>query len=239
VIAQVAPLLTSQDFLDYHTYSELGWKGVIFAVLVGSLIFSVVKHHIGFISIGPNEGGIRELFGLKLWKLGPGPHFYISGFSTVRKAPLGISEVDLAGEFSLTELTWQYSVVVLIQVLNSRDALIARIYKAEDSDKTDMQNTQNTKQVTAILKRNLRILLESGATAVLVETELKTMSEKQIEGYGSEICNVLVCELVKRPLSEVADAIRNSGNPLGAISDQMVNGTHHPLVALEGGVGTG
>lgn len=244
MMAQVVPRFAVEQYLEYQTYTELGWKGIIFAILVGSLIFGVLKQNIGFRSIGPNEGGIRELFGVKLWKLGPGPHFYITGFSSVRKAPLAVSQIDLNGEVPRGGLVYQYEVAVFTEVINTREALIARIYFVEDNDKTNMENAENTKQLTALLKRNLRQLLETEASAEVIEERLKKMSRKRLNrDYGSRVRSVLVCELVTRPLSEVAAAIKASRTDTAAIAGVLAASESHVgdgppyLEAIEGGVG--
>jgi hypothetical protein len=232
-----------EKWLEYDTYTQLGWRGVLFAVLVGSLIFGIFKHHVGFRNIGPNEGGIREFFGIKLWKLRPGPHFYITGFSNVRKAPLAVGQIDLVGEVRRGELIYRYEVAVQIHVINTRAALIARIYFAEDNDKTDMDNAENVKQITTVLKRSLRKLLETEATANEIEKGMKKARRRRLEEkYGSKVFDVLVTELVPRPHSELSAAIRQLPLPpekvaavLGA-EEALVEGHPH-LEALPGGVG--
>jgi len=242
MIVQVVPQLAAEKYLEMQTWADLGWKGIIFALLMASLIFGVIKHHIGFIGIGPVEAGIREFCGIPLWKLGPGPHFNIDGFWKVRKAPLAISQIDLKGEFPLDGLTYQYHVAVLVQVINTRQALIDRIYKAEDNDKSNMVNSENTKQVTTILTNRARKLFEKGASAAQVETKLKQKAAKRVKSYGSEICDVLVEELVLRPQSEIADAIRHSrpdpDTLVGGAADEIdltQADDRHGLEVLDGG----
>lgn len=234
---------SASKWLEYETYAQMGWKGVLFAVVVGAVLFGVIKHHIGFRNIGPNEAGIREIFGFKLWKLGPGPHFYITGFTNVRKAPLAVSQIDLVGEAKLLKIVWRYDVSVLLRVIDSRKALIARIYFVEDSDKADMENAENIKQVTTLLKRSVRRLVEAGNTPDDIEAKLKTTKKVRLErDYGSRVLDVLVTELVPRPHSELAEAIRDSGPNaaiLGAVlADEEISRTGHPhLEALDGGGG--
>ncbi len=244
MIAQVVPMSASalEKWLEYDTYIQLGWRGVLFAVLIGSLIFGIFKHHVGFRNIGPNEGGIREFFGVKLWKLGPGPHFFITGFTNVRKAPLAVGQIDLLGEVRRDELIYRYDVAVQIRVINTRAALIARIYFAEDNDKSDMDNAENVKQITTILKRSLRKLVESGASADEIEKGMKKARKKRLEEkYGSKVFDVLVTELVPRPVSELSAAIRQSPLPpekiaaILAADNPSGDGTRH-LEAIEGGV---
>lgn len=233
-----------EKWLEYDTWAQMGWKGVMFAILVGSIIFGIFKHHIGFRSIGPNEGGIRELFGIKLWRLGPGPHFYITGFSNVRKAPLAVGQIDLVGQVRRKELIYQYEVAAQIHVINTRRALIARIYFAEDNDKTDMDNAENVKQITTVLKRSLRKLLESDASADEIEKGMRKARRKRLEEkYGSRVFDVLVTELVPRPVSELSSAIRQTPLPpetvatiLEADEAQVADGHPH-LEAIPGGIG--
>lgn len=223
------------EWLDYQFWADMGWKGVVFAIFTVALIFSIVKGKIGFVMIGPNEAGIREFCGLKLWKLGPGPHPDVEGFWKVRKVSVAEKQIVIEGQVQTTEGVKLYKLAGKIRVMNTKEALIARIYRAEDTDKSNMENSQAEEQVTLLLTRNARKLFEVNPTADNVEYRLASNSKEEVEAYGYEIISVLVAELVIRPLSEVADAIKKSGpNNPGAVSN-AISGLVPDLVVHEGG----
>ncbi|MEP6710454.1 MAG: SPFH domain-containing protein [Candidatus Saccharibacteria bacterium] len=185
--------------------------------------------------IGPNEAGIRECCGVKLWKLGPGPHPDVEGLWKVRKVSIAEKQIDIEGQVHTADGVKQYQLGVKIRVMNTKAALIARIYRAEDNDKSNMENSQAEEQVTLLLKRNARKLFEDTPTADNVESNLQPKSEEDAEGYGYQIVSVLVSELVIRPLSEVAQAIKDSGPNNPGVGSNAVPGLVPDLVVHEGG----
>jgi len=241
------------DYANPRTWQELGFWGAVFAIAVGILIFSIVKNHVGFINIGPNEGGYRELFGITLWKLGPGPHFFVTGFTNVRKAPLARHQIDLIGQVPIGKKVKQpyvvtYDVSVITQVIPTKEALRALIYNTEDNDKTNMVNSENIKQVTSLFRRNLRKLIQAGRDEDAIEKKLSKRCKKKLETvYGRKTVEVLVNEIAIRPSSETALAIRSLGNnPLGPTIAAFLpevtghTGTERPhFDTIEGGANAG
>lgn len=209
-VVQLIPLFgggATSTVLDYHWWQQQGWKGILFALVTGVIAFGIAKSHIGFISIGPNEGGIRELFGLKLWKLGPGPHFHITGFSTVRKVSLAIKQFSVRGSVETQGRTYNYRIAVKAHVDNTREALIARIYSAEDNDKTNMVNNENERQIIATLTQSSRKLLTRYSDIDMLEERLTGATKQQLAKYGYVVDEVIGEEFVLRPLAELAKAV--------------------------------
>lgn len=234
--AQVVPMFRAEDFVDYHTYIEMGWKGVLFAIVAAAILFGILKGKVGFVSVGPSEAGIRELFGVRLWRIGPGPHLNLEGFWKARKASVAIIEVDLTGEYPSEGYTKQYTTSVWLRVQDTKQALIAHMYRAQDLARDNMENSEAVKQATSLLKRNLRVLLEAGADAAEAETQLENITHKvMLEKYGYVIDEVLVTELTARPQSELAKAITNANGPLGAaaVAAEESDGRAHLEVVSE------
>lgn len=224
---QVVPLLSQGDFLDPKTYQELGWKGAAFAIGALLLVFCVVKGHIKIIGCGPNEGGIREFFGLTLWTVGPGPHLHIAGILPVRKVSFASKQVDLTGSAERNDTVFDYAADINLQVRNDKQSIRLRVYRAEDANRGDAENDEAIRQVGSLLASLIREILERGTDAARVETALKTRwneieaqesfeSERCTFGYG--IRSVDLKKLVEREFSEVAQAIKSSPPPhTGAI----------------------
>lgn len=238
MIAQVAPMLSTSDF-DYRKYQEMGWTAFCIMILIGIVILAVLRGKISIVSIGPSEAGIRELFGVRLWRIGPGPHLNIEGFWKARKASIAVIEVDLVGEYPLEGYTKQYSASVWLRVQDTKEALIAHMYRAQDLNRDNMENSEAVKQATTMLKRNLRVILEEGEGATVAEQQLEYITHKELLGkYGYEIDQVLVTELADRPLSELARAVATSNNTMGAVLGVTTPGHPH-LEAVSGGAGNG
>lgn len=240
MISQVVPFASMgvSSLADPHFWAEQGWKGALITVLLVAILFSLYKGKIGIASFGPSEAGMRELLGIKLYRIGPGPHLDIEGFWKARKTSIAIQQIDLAGEISVDGYTKQYTCAVHLHVQDSKEALVAQMYRAQDLNRENMENSEANKQATAVLKRNFREILEQGTTASDAETKLEAVCHKELrEKYGYEIDLVLVTELTDRPMSELARAVAESGRFDGAtLSAAAGHGPPH-LEAIEGGVG--
>lgn len=240
MISQVVPFASMGvgSLADPRFWAEQGWKGALITVLLVAVLFSLYKGKIGIASFGPSEAGMREFLGIKLYRIGPGPHLDIEGFWKARKTSVAIQQVDLAGEIAVGGYTKQYTAAVHIHVQDSKQALIAHMYRAQDLNRENMENSEALKQATAILKRNFRMILEQGLAPVYAEEQLEAVCHKELrEKYGYEIDQVLITELTDRPMSELARAVAESGRfedaTLSAAADQ---GPPH-LEAIEGGIG--
>lgn len=226
---------------DPAYWAEQGWKGAIATILLITVLFAIYKGAIGIVSIGPSEAGVRELFGVRLWRIGPGPHLNIEGFWKARKTSLAVIEVNLAGEYPLGDYTKQYTCAVWLRVQDTREALFAHMYRAQDLNRDNMENSEAVKQATSLLKRNLRVILEEGLNATRAEEQLEYVTRKQLlEKYGYEIDEVLLTEVTDRPLSELARAVdKNDGklSAAGIAAATATEGSPPHFTAIQGGVG--
>lgn len=228
---QVAPYIaymSQGDMLDPNTYRELGFKGALFAIGLLLFVFCVAKGHIKIIGCGPNEGGIREFFGITLWKVGPGPHLHIAGILPVRKVSFASKQIDLVGSVKQTvggELTIDYAIDINIEVHDDKLSIQRRVYGAEDTNRLDAENDEAVRQAASLAARLIREVIEGGALASEIEDLLREKwtevevdeangeSRRSTFGYG--IKTVDVKKFVERELSEVSRAIRNSWLPSG------------------------
>lgn len=240
MISQVAPFVSMGvgSLADPNFWAEQGWKGALITVFLVAILFSLYKGKIGIASFGPSEAGMRELLGIKLYRIGPGPHLDIEGFWKARKTSIAIQQIDLSGEFTVNGYTKQYTAAVHIHVQDSKQALVAHMYRAQDLNRENMENSEALKQATAILKRNFRTILEQDIAPVCAEEQLEAACHKELrEKYGYEIDQVLVTELTDRPMSELARAVVDSGRFADAtLSVAAEQGPPH-LEAIDGGVG--
>lgn len=211
MMKQVAPLVSLSNATDYHYWASLGFKGALITICIAVIVLSVWKGKIGFISISPSEAGIRELCGWRLWRVGPGLHPDIEGVWKVRKTSVALIKIRIDDECGIEMLTWQFGVTIWLQVVDSKNALIAQIYNAQDLTRENMENSEAVEQAKDILIGNTRELLEGGVAASDLAKRLKKVSKKELlNGYGYCIRKSKVRHLVKRPQSELAEAITNS-----------------------------
>lgn len=228
MIAQVAPLISMSNATDVYYWIDLGWKGALGTIALVAVLFAVYKGKVGFVSIGPSEAGIREFCGFRLYRVGPGLHPDIEGVWKVRKASVARIRIKVEEEFktgdeqSLSSLTWQYAVTVLLKVADTKEALTAQIYTASDTKRENMQNSEAEEQATDMLMRAVRVMLEGEPSADFVEKYLQSVvKDELLEDYGYEIVRVWVLKLVKRPQSEIAEAIthgRLSNGIIGVVA---------------------
>ncbi len=220
---QAAPLLTQSDFLDPDTYKELGFFGAAFAITMLVIVFCVFKGHIKFIACGPNEGGIREVFGITLWKCGSGPHLHISGIFAFRKVSFAFKEIETQDEVNRHGSVFDYSIGVKVRVRNSKESIKLRVYAAEDLNRGDGENDEATRQLTSQLTAIVREVLEADTRPEDIERAVKdywgkieldelhgTATDQGRSTYGYEILCVWNRKLVERPQSEMARAIKGS-----------------------------
>lgn len=235
--SQVALYVSLSNASDPNYWLEQGWKGAIATILLLAVFFSIYKGAIGIVSIGPSEAGVRELFGVRLWRIGPGPHLNIEGFWKARKTSLAVIEVSLSGEYPLTNYTKQYTCEVWLRVQDTKEALFAHMYRAQDLNRDNMENSEAVKQATSLLKRNLRVILEEGYSASQAEQQLEYVTHKQLlEEYGYEIVEVLLTEITDRPMSELARAVAENGDVTNAVAGAIGAGQTLPrLSAVDGG----
>jgi len=224
---------------DPQFWMEQGWKGALFTLLLLTIGLAVWKGKIGFVSIGPSEAGIREFCGIRLWRVGPGLHPDIEGIWKIRKTSVARIKVRIDEEVGIGRLTWQYGVTVYLQVANTKTALIAQIYTAQDLNRENMENSEAVEQATDVLTDDLLELLESsGVTRPELKKKLKKASRQELlRDYGYDIVKIKVRRLVKRPQSELAEAIADgtlSAGALGAVLDserpalEVINGGSAP-----------
>lgn len=220
---QVVPFMTQGDLLDPDTYKELGFKGAMFAISLLILVFCIAKGHIKIVGCGPNEGGIREFFGITLWKVGPGPHLHIAGILPVRKVSFASKQIDLIGAVKQRvgdKLTVDYAVDINIEVRKDKVSIEQRVYGAEDTNRADAENDEAVRQAASLAARFLREVIEEGAEAFEIENSLEEKwsdaeadelsGESERSTYGYRIKSVDVKKFVERELSEISRAIQNS-----------------------------
>lgn len=184
MITQVVPFLTQADMFDPQTYKELGFKGAAFAISLMLLVFCIIKGHVTIISCGPNEGGIREFFGITLWKVGPGPHLHIAGLFAIRKISLASKQIDVEGEadrlLTVHDLelaseakrnvtVYDFAFGIKLRVRNTKESIGLRVYKAEDLNRRDGENDEATKQVMSQLCHISRVVVEAGTQSRDIE----------------------------------------------------------------------
>ncbi len=212
MFAQVAPFVLEGDYFNLATYRALGITGTIFALTLLVLGFSIAKGHIRVASCGPNEGGIREFFGRTLWKCGPGPHLHIGGIFAFRKISFADREVVLTGEVERRGTFYRYDIMAILYVLGTKEAIRERVYRAEDTNRDDVENGAALKQVGALLQSRLKSLLADGTDEAELEEAVRIVwGEDSVPPYGYAIRSIEVRELVQRPTSEMADAIKLGG----------------------------
>lgn len=222
--AQVAPFVSMSNATDPQFWADQGWKGALITLALLVIGLAVWRGKIGFVSIGPSEAGIREFCGIQLWRVGPGLHPDVEGVWKIRKTSVARIRIRLDNEYSFASITWQYGVTVYLRVADTKAALIAQLYTAQDLNRDNMENSEAVEQVTDILMGNLRELLEGGITATGIPSYLQDVSKQELlDEYGYNIVKTKVRRLVKRPQSELAEAIANgelsSGIP-AAIADE-------------------
>lgn len=236
--AQVAPLVSMSNATDYNYWVAQGPKGAVITLILLIIGFAAFKGKIGFVSIGPSEAGIREFCGSRLWRVGPGLHPDIEGVWKVRKTSVARIMIRLDDDIFFETLTWQYGVTVFLKVSDTKAALIAQIYTAQDLNRENMENSQAVDQVTDILMGDLRGLLEKDLSSEKIPSDLTEKSERELlREYGYKIEKVTVRRLVKRPQSELAEAIATgelSSRATAAIAELETQQVQH-LVAIEGG----
>lgn len=226
---QVVPFMSQADMFDPNTYKELGFWGAVFAISMLLFVFCVIKGHIKIIGCGPNEGGIREFFGITLWKAGSGPHLHVSGIFAFRKVSFASREVELKGQVRRGGTVYTFWITIKIRVRNTKESIRLRVYKAEDLNRADAENDEAVKQVTSLLQHIARKVLEVGIADEEIEKAVEdewgklelaelhgTVSDRDRSTYGYEILWVDLEELVERELSEVARALRNNDAPEAA-----------------------
>lgn len=221
--AQVVPYMSQADLFNLNTYIELGFWGAAFAIGMLLFVFCVVKGHIKIIACGPNEGGIREFFGVTLWMAGSGPHLHISGIFAFRKVSFATREVEAEGEANRCKTVFVYSIGIKIRVRKAKDSIRLRVYAAEDLNRGDAENDEAIKQVTSQLTDMTREALEADTAQSEIERVIKD-AWGQIElaelhdipapygrsTYGYEIICTWTKKLVERPESEMSRAISGS-----------------------------
>lgn len=224
--AQVVPFMSQADFLDPKTYKELGFWGAVFAIGMLLFVFCVIKGHIKIIGCGPNEGGIREFFGITLWKGGSGPHLHISGIFAFRKVSFASREVELKGQVRRGDTVYTFWLTIKVRVRNTKESIRLRVYKAEDLNRTDAENDEAIKQVTSLLQHIARKQFEAGADVDSIEKEIEdewgklelaelhgTATDHDRSTYGYEILWTDPQEFVEREFSEIARALRGRNDP--------------------------
>lgn len=221
---QVAPLVSLSNATDYNYWVAQGWKGALITLVLLTIGLAIWKGKIGFVSIGPSEAGIREFCGFRWWRVGPGLHPDIEGIWKVRKTSVARIMVRIDDEVGIGTLTWQYGVTVYLQVADTKTALIAQIYTAQDLNRENMENSEAVEQATDVLTDDILGLLEEGGIKrSQLKKRLKRASKRELLcDYGYNIVKVKVRRLVKRPQSELAEAITNgklSAGALGAVLD--------------------
>ena len=217
--AQVAPFVSMTNATDPQFWADQGWKGALITLTLLVIGLALWKGKIGFAPVAPSEAGIREFCGLKLWRVGPGLHPDVDGVWKVRKTSVARIRLRLDGEFGFGFLTWQYGVTIYLQVEDTRAALIAQLYTAQDLNRDNMENSEAVEQATDILLANLRELLESGVATTEVPMRLQDDArEELLDDYGYKIVKTKVRRLVKRPQSELAEAIANGKLSSGILS---------------------
>lgn len=234
--AQVVPFLTQADMFDLQTYKELGFKGVIFAFSLLILVFCVVKGYIKITGCGPNEGGIREFFGITLWKVGPGAHLHIAGIFPVRKVSFAPEQIDLVGsvarEVDTERFTYDYAIDINFRVRNNKKSIELNVYGAADTNRSDAKNGEALRQAGSLAAHLIREIIEERPVAREIagelkkrwrEVELQESFDSEMSTYGYGIKSVDVKKLVERELSEIARAIRGQGPPsaIGAIVSSL------------------
>lgn len=224
--AQVVPFVSMSNATDPQFWVEQGWKGALLTVILLVVGLTVWKGKLGFVSIGPSEAGIRELCGKVLWRVGPGLHPDAEGIWKVRKTSVARIKIRLDDEYGHGNLTWQYGVTVWLKVADTKAALIAQIYTAQDLNRENMENSEAVEQATDLLMGNLRELLEEGVTSTNLMKHLKKASKKELlVDYGYLVVKTRIRRLVKRPQSELAEAIANgklSSGTYGAFIESSV-----------------
>lgn len=221
--AQVVPFLSQGDLLDPMTYKELGLFRAIFALSVLVVVFCIAKGHIKVIACGPNEGGIREFFGITLWKGASGPHLHISGIFAFRKVSFASDEVVLNGKVNRESTVYTFEITINIRVRQTKEGIRRRVYQAVDLNRGDGENDQALKQVTSLLRATVRQILEANTPENELEktilahwgqmelAELRgTASDRDRSTYGYEILWINTEELVEREFSEISRALRSN-----------------------------
>lgn len=226
--AQVVPFVSMSNATDPQFWGEQGWKGALLTIILLVVGLAIWKGKIGFVSIGPSEAGIRELCGKVLWRVGPGLHPDAEGIWKVRKTSVARTKIRLDNESGHGNLTWQYGVTVWLKVADTKQALIAQIYTAQDLNRENMENSEAVEQATDLLTGNLRGLLEGGVTATSLMKRLKKVSKKELlADYGYLIVKTRIRRLVKRPQSELAEAIAN-GKLSSGLYGVLIEGSERP-----------
>jgi|GEM_PF-1215143 len=220
---QVVPLISMSNATDYTYWAELGVKGALITATLIVIGLSIWRGKIGFVSIGPSEAGIREFCGCRLYRVGPGLHPDVEGIWKVRKTSVARIKVRIDDEVGIGTLTWQYGVTVWLKVADTKEALLAQIYTAQDLNRANMENSEAVEQATDDLNDGILDLLETGMSRDRLKKKLKrSCREELMTDYGYEIVKIKVRRLVKRPQSELAEAIANgflSSAVLGAVID--------------------
>ena len=170
---QVVPYLSQADMLDPNTYKELGFWGATFAISFLVLLFCVAKGHVKIIGCGPIEGGIRELFGITLWKGGSGPHLHIAGIFAFRKVSFAMKEIDAEGEVNRFGTVYIYSIRIKVRVRKTKECIRRRVYDAEDLNRGDAENDEATKQLTTQITDITREVLEANTPQDDIERAIK------------------------------------------------------------------
>lgn len=217
MIAQVVPLMSLTEYTDLGYWQQRGLKSLMFAIVVGVIIFAVIKGGIGFVTIGPNEAGIREFCGLKLWRVGPGLHFNIEGLWKVRKCSVAEFEVEVESEVMMGSIpqhsyTIEYIVGCTLKVGDTKADLVAQIYNAKDTDRENMENTTAEKLAKMNLQSTIRKLIENGHGGKKLERLVIKKAQPAMRRYGYIMVNVMIQKYALRPQSELADALRTSGS---------------------------
>jgi hypothetical protein len=238
MVVQAVPYFAQADLLNWETYKELGLWGALFAIGMLLLVFSIAKGHIKIIACGPNEGGIRELFGITLWAGGSGPHLHVGGIFAFRKVSFAKRQLNVEDEayHKMVEpynigIVYSYAMAVKVYVRRDKKSIKRRVYEAEDLNRNDAENDEAVRQVLSQLQRYARTAIEAGvdqyaleqwiknkweqlaareATGQLPETSVEFEDERSTYGYS--IATVDVTRFVLRPYSELARAILHAGN---------------------------
>ena len=235
MMTQVVPMLTLSNATDPNFWAEQGWKGALITIALLAIGLAVWKDKIGLISIGPSEAGIREFCGVRLWRVGPGLHPNVEGLWKVRMTSVARIKVRINEEVGIGKLTWSYGLTVWLKVADTKAALLAQIYTAQDLNRENMENSEAVEQATDDLTDAILDLLETGTTREKLGKKLiKASRDELLTDYGYEIVKVKVRRLVKRPQSELAEAIAN-GSLSAAVLGAVIDSERPNLEVLPGG----
>lgn len=223
--------VAATDFLDPSTYRDLGWKGVLFAFAVLSLVLAIKNKALWIVAMHANERGVREIFGIPMWQVKRGLHLDIAGVFKVRKTQIADFPVKLAGEVmvgnanDLDSYVITYSASCTLRVGATFEQLKAQIYNAKDTNRDNMENSSAEDLAATALEDAMRQLIQLRYDGDAVQAHLPTRAADKLNRYGYDVEEVNIGTFVIRPSSEVARAMRSSNTSsavVGALLDESV-----------------